>query len=152
MNTQKIKYLVFSMLFAFALNAIAQETVTVPLSNPEKPGNLQIGLTSGSITVKGYSGKEVIVKATLRDQEYRKKSESKTGLKRISVNSLEFSAEEYDNTVIVRASSSKTVDFEIQVPKNFSLKLRATNNGKIWSGEINQEDQIKSDEHVEPWI
>lgn len=137
---KNIKYIIASLLLVFTFNLAAQETVTVPLSNPGKPGHLKIGLTSGSITVKGYSGKDVIVQATARGRRgnnRRNKSKSKGGLKRISVNSLEFSAEEYDNTVVVRSSASKTVDFEIQVPKNFSLKLRATNNGKIYVENVN---------------
>lgn len=137
MKTQKIKYIIASLLFVFTLSLAAQETVTVPLSNPGKAGNLKVSLVSGSITVKGYSGKEVIVKATVRGRKRRKGNDSKGGLKRISVNSLEFSAEEYDNSVIVRSSSSKTTDFEIQVPKNFSLKLSATNNGKIYVENVN---------------
>jgi hypothetical protein len=139
MKTQNIKYIIASLLFAFTLSLAAQETVNVPLSNPGKPGSLKVSLVSGSITVKGYSGDEVIVTATTRGRRSsnRRGSKSKEGLKRIAVNSLEFSAEEYDNAVIVRSRVSKTVDFEIQVPKNFSLNLRATNNGKIYVENVN---------------
>jgi DUF4097 and DUF4098 domain-containing protein YvlB len=131
MNTQKLKYIAMSFLLIVSLSITAQETINIPLSEPSKAGELQMEIVSGSITVKGYSGKEVLVKGMVRDSK-RKSNTSKNGLKRISVNSLEFSAEEYGNTVIVSSRAHKTVDFEIQIPKNFSLKLRTVNNGEIY--------------------
>lgn len=126
------------MLFLLTVNVTAQESVTVPLSNPSKEGFLKMGIINGSITIKGYSGKEVIVKGIKREDSKthrshrRKGKSSKEGLKRISNNSLEFSAEEYDNVVRVRSSVHGTTDFEIQVPKNFSLKISTVNRGDIY--------------------
>lgn len=137
---QYIKSMIVSVLLLVAVNLTAQETVKVPLSNPSKPGHLKIGIISGSITVKGYSGKEVIVKATRREggKSWRKDGGGdKQGLKRISVSSLEFSAEEYDNTVRVRSKVHGTTDFEIQVPINFSLKISTVNKGKILVENVN---------------
>ena len=101
-----------------------------------------MGIINGSITIKGTSTKEVIVKGNRReDKRYysgRKTSKNNTnGLKRISNNSLEFSAEEYDNTVRVSSSPRGTTDFEIEVPKNFSLKISTINRGNIYVENIN---------------
>ncbi|MBE3111216.1 MAG: DUF4097 family beta strand repeat protein [Acidobacteria bacterium] len=40
----------------------------VPLSNPAKPAKIEISIIRGSITVKGYEGKEVIVEARVREK------------------------------------------------------------------------------------
>ncbi len=136
---KNLKLIIASALLLISVQLTAQETVTVPLSNPGKEGLLKLGIISGSITVKGYSGKEVIVKATRREgrKSRRKSNTTKNGLKRISVNSLEFSAEEYDNTVRVRNSVHGTTDFDIQVPKNFSLKISTVNRGEIYVENVN---------------
>jgi hypothetical protein len=45
----------------------ADRTV-VPLSNPDKPAKIEASLMRGSITVKGYEGKDVIVEARIREK------------------------------------------------------------------------------------
>lgn len=44
------------------------ERAVVPLSNPAKPAKIEISIIRGSITVKGYEGKEVIVEARVREK------------------------------------------------------------------------------------
>ncbi|MEQ6123394.1 DUF4097 family beta strand repeat-containing protein [Pseudotenacibaculum sp. MALMAid0570] len=141
MKIQYIKLTIASLLLLVAVNLTAQEeTIKVPLSDPSKPGKLKLVINSGNITVKGYSGKEVIVKATRREgrKHWRKdKGGDKKGLKRIAVNGLEFRAEEDDNYVVVDTRYYQAIDFEVQVPKNFSLKLRTVNNGNIVVENVN---------------
>jgi len=54
--------------------AVAQEKETapdravVPLSDPAKPAKIEVTVMRGSITVKGYSGKEIIVEARVREK------------------------------------------------------------------------------------
>ena len=45
---------------------IPTDRLTVPLSDPSRPGLIKAGLLNGGITVKGYEGKEVIVEARVR--------------------------------------------------------------------------------------
>jgi hypothetical protein len=40
----------------------------VPLSNPAQPAKIEVSVMRGSITVKGYAGKEVIVEARVREK------------------------------------------------------------------------------------
>jgi hypothetical protein len=47
------------------------DRVTVPLSNPGKPGIVEVSLLIGNIKVIGYEGKEVIVEATPRDKNIK---------------------------------------------------------------------------------
>lgn len=146
MKIQNIKLAIVSILLLLSVSLTAQETINVPLSSPEKQGSLKMGLTNGSISIKGYSGKEVIVKGTQREgsKKRRRKSGNKQGLKRISNGSLEFSAEEYDNVVRVKSSSYSTIDFEIQVPKNFSLKISTVNRGDIYVENVNGAMEINN--------
>jgi len=141
MNTKNIKLAIVSILFLLTASITAQETIKVPLSNPAKPGLLKMGIINGSITIKGYSGKEVVIKGTRRKTNdhynYHGSKKSKTGLKRISNNSLEFSATEYDNVVRISTPVQITTDFEIQVPRTFSLKVSTINNGDIYVENVN---------------
>ena len=44
------------------------DRATVPFSDPSKPGWVKVDVHNGSITVKGYEGKEVIVEAKTREK------------------------------------------------------------------------------------
>ena len=44
------------------------DRAVVPLSNPAKPAKIEVSVIRGSITVKGYEGKEVIVEARVREK------------------------------------------------------------------------------------
>lgn len=141
MNIKNIKSAIVAVLLLLTVNLTAQEIITVPLSNPGKAGTLKIGIINGSITVKGTNGKEVIVKGMKSEKKphisNRRRGKGRDGLKRISNSSLEFSAQEYDNVVRVKGSVHGTTDFEIQVPKNFSLKLSTVNRGDIYVENVN---------------
>jgi hypothetical protein len=72
MNT-KIRTLGMAILLAAAIFAAGQDAqtdrVTVPLTNPGKPGTVSVEVMFGSIKVVGYEGKEVIVEAKPRDRK-----------------------------------------------------------------------------------
>jgi DUF4097 and DUF4098 domain-containing protein YvlB len=65
-----IAILLVSGIVPFAQQA-QTDRVTVPLSNPGKPGIVEVSLLIGSIKVIGYEGKEVIVEATPRDKNIK---------------------------------------------------------------------------------
>ncbi len=139
MKIQDIKLVIASILLVFSMSLGAQETITVPLSNPSKPGVLKMNILNGSIKIVGTSKKEIVVTGTRRESSRRKykNPKGKEGMKRITSNLLQFSATESDNEVRVRSSSSGTTDFEIEVPQNFSLKLSTTNRGEIYVENVN---------------
>ncbi|MEW5901899.1 MAG: DUF4097 family beta strand repeat-containing protein, partial [Acidobacteriota bacterium] len=154
-----------AILLAAALVASAQEAgverAVVPLSNPAKPSLVKAELMRGSITVKGYEGKDVIVEARprerilgekgawedlsekisariLQDQrekqkEGAKKAEDKAaGLKLYEVTTSGLTIEEEDNVVTVEVESWKrAIDLTIQVPFASSLKLGNQMGGAI---------------------
>ena len=118
------------------------DKVTVPLSDPSRPAFLKAGLINGSITVTGYSGKDVIVEARVRndgdDESSAEKSEKIKGLKRITNTSTGLSIEEENNEVHVSLGRfTGTIDLEIQVPTNTSMKLSTINDGRIDVSKVN---------------
>lgn len=128
-----LKYIIPLLLtFLIPLQIQAQEQIAVPLSNPGEPGKLNIGIVRGSITVNGYDGEEVLISYGGDTAEEKEQQVTKDGLRKISNNSVGFEVSENDNEVDVSgASPMQNIDFEISVPRNFSLKLSTVNGGVI---------------------
>ncbi|TJY37832.1 DUF4097 family beta strand repeat-containing protein [Pontimicrobium aquaticum] len=136
MKTKHLKQTITTLLFLLTLNITAQKIITVPMDNPNEKGLLEIATMNGSISIKGYSGNEVIVKGTARIQA-NEKEQLVNGLKKVSNTSIEFRVEKYGNEVNVRNSSKKIIDFEVQVPEKFSLKVTTHNQGEVHVENVN---------------
>jgi len=119
------------MMLAFCGVAAAQEPagdrVVVPARNTTHPRVVNVHGTHGSITVKTYNGKEVIVE-TRGGRPGRGGSSSATvdGLKRIDLPPRGLTVEEDDNVVEVRTGGSQEAHLTISVPPDTSLHLRST--------------------------
>src|SRR2546423_15583823 len=96
------------------------ERVTVPLSDPSRPATVRASLMNGSITVKGYGGKEVIVEARGESSEGRQRERAPRnaeGMKRLDTGALGLSIEEFENTVRGGSGSpGRTADLGVQGP------------------------------------
>ena len=144
----KAKYIILFFSLAFcaltftheisAQNSEEQE-LTIPLTEPGKAGSLKLHQVSGSITVTGYDGKEVIIR-TQSKKEDKEISKQQNGMFRIPNNSYNMSAVEKDNEVEVSSNSvHRPINFDIMVPTNFSLNIHTINNGEIIIKNINGE-------------
>jgi len=120
-------------LFIISTQIYSQEQIIVPLTNPNEPGVLIIDHIKGSIQVTGYDGEVVIVNAASRQSKTESQNVSNNGgLKRIVSNTIQLSAQQKDNEVVVNSNSHRgTIDLSIRVPTNFSLKLKTYYNGEI---------------------
>jgi DUF4097 and DUF4098 domain-containing protein YvlB len=140
---------------AFSGQEKPAERVVVPFSNPAKPGVVEIDSMRGSITVKAYQGKEVIVEARVREKAVSEKravagtvreareeiereareekpGRDKAGLKLIQAATSGLTVEEADNVVSIDVESWKmAVDLVVQVPASCSLKLSNQMGGTI---------------------
>ncbi len=128
--------LYFSLAAAAALMAVEPapaDRVAAAFSDPSRPGLLKVSLINGSITVKSYNGKEVIVEAQARSGDLREDARAQAqGMRRIPMGSSGLEIEEENNVMSVSASThARPVDLEIQVPVRTSLKLKAINHGDI---------------------
>jgi Toastrack DUF4097 len=116
--------------------------IPITLSDASRPARVKASLINGSITVKAYDGKQVIVDAKARGHE-RERDES--GPKRLAISTTGLTVEEENNDVNINTESyARTIDLTISVPTHTSLKLRAINDGDIVvtgvDGEIDVDD------------
>ena len=127
--------------FLLPLPVFAQEQITIPLSNPGEPGSLSIEVMVGSITVNGYDGEKVLISYIGGD--FNEAPEvTEDGLKRISGSSgIEVSEE--NNHVEIEGTPVTPTDFEIKVPRNFSLNL-STMTGNLLVKNISGEMELSS--------
>jgi len=127
--------------------ACAQEStgdrVVVPARNTTHPRVVNAEVTHGSITVKTYNGKEVIVEAPGSSMRGRSSDRTVDGLKRIDLPPRGLVVEEEDNVIHIRANSSESRDMVITVPVDTSLKLSATH-GEISADGIHGEIEATS--------
>jgi DUF4097 and DUF4098 domain-containing protein YvlB len=108
------------------------DRVVVPLSDPARPAFVKAHLLNGSIAVKSYEGKEVIVEAKARSGDDDHDREGGGGMHRIPINSTGLEVEEESNRVdIGAASTQRTIDLAITVPVHTSLSLHTVNDGDI---------------------
>lgn len=126
--------LLFTLLLTFVLgvvSSLAQERVVIPLSNPGEPGQLELGIVRGSISVVATDGEEVVINYSSGESRNDSPQE-KNGLRRISDSSVGFEVTENDNEIEIGGASPHTdVNFSISVPRNFSLYLSTVNGGDV---------------------
>ncbi len=125
-----------ALFFVFAAGAaISQDQpdrVNVPFSDPSRPKMLKASVLNGSITVKGYNGKEAIVEARGEGSRHRRAPERSDGMHRIDIGGSGLQVEESDNVVTVGTRSlNENVEINIQVPFDTSLKLHDVNGGEV---------------------
>ena len=143
MKTTKITTAIFALsVMNWATPVVAQseikEQLTVPLTDPNKPGTLRVNLVNGSIKVTGYSGKEVVIDATVEAYTGPSKGKGKpdelaTGMKKLSTRGgIEITAEERNNNIKVSSQFMKrAIELSIKVPQQFSLTVGTVNHGDI---------------------
>ena len=152
MKTSIKSLLVVVCLLLGALTAaVAQnndsEKITVPLSQPNKPGTLRANLLNGSIQVSGHKGKDVIVSYKPRhggdNKGINREDKESQGLRRIQNSSTGLEIREENNTVSVKTDAfNRTVDLQIQVPYDFSVKLKTLNEGVLVVEDVSGELEL----------
>lgn len=149
----KYSILYITLLLAFSLlqlpPALAQDAgdqIAIPLSEPGKPGSLRVQTLNGGIKVEGYSGKEVVVRySSAGRKETPEKPETVNGMRRVSDSSVGLEVQENNNEVSVKVNSwMKKSDLVVLVPRNFSLHLRAVNDGLIEVKDVQGELDISN--------
>ncbi len=131
------------------------ERVVVPARNSTRPRVVHASVLNGSITVKAYDGKEVIVeagpgaKSLERERERAGRrgdgSAPPDGLKRLDLpgrSGLE--VEEDDNVITVHTRVMSGANLTITVPVDTSLNLKGTNGGQIVVDGVNGEIDVNN--------
>ncbi len=139
MKTKQLRFLGLTLLAFVAVLAFAQEQrvdrVVVPLSVPGKSARVEAELMRGSITVRGYEGKDVIVEAKVREKSLSRKTE-KTGLPESIAQGVEESVPESLAAIAGQAEHKKSAE------KAAGMKLIS---GTTTTGlEVEEEDNVVS--------
>jgi hypothetical protein len=120
------------------------EQLVINLSPSSLPGVLIFENPKGSIRVTGYEGDVLLATGTLRFGDTEKPAAN--GMRRIEQKVPDISAEVNGNNItLLSRTTGKTVDFDIKVPRNFSLKLKSMDNGNVEIININGEIEVEND-------
>ena len=111
------------------------ERVVVPARNTTHARKVDVNVMGGSITVKGYAGKEVIVEARPGSPTKVKPGKevpdkAAEGMRRLDLPQRGLSVEEENNVVTVRMQHAQSAELVISVPPDTSLTLH-TMHGEI---------------------
>lgn len=121
----------------------AADHFAIPVSNPLKPVTVKIALYAGSISVTGFSGKEVImdVNSSGESQKNRTRSDAfakPNALKRISSPMTSLTVQEENNVVSIDSvKAGRSMNVALQVPVRTNLILSNRGKGNI---NVNQVD------------
>lgn len=110
------------------------DQLSVVLTNPNRPAQLEIDLVYGSIHIVGYGGQTVLIDAVSPLAPTNPKEEPiQTALKRIrKANPMGLSAEQENNIIKLRTNSNQfPVNLTVKVPRHMALKLRTYDKGDI---------------------
>jgi hypothetical protein len=122
------------VLFAAAGAVLAAQDsgdkITVPFRDGSAPKTLKVSLQNGSVTVKGYDGKDATIEGSGRSSRERRPSRIPEGMHRIDNFTMGLDVTEENNTITVVGSDSAG-HVTIQVPVQTSLILRSVNGGAI---------------------
>jgi len=151
---KKMRYVMYLLILSPQLWAQLDEEMVeelvIPLSQPGKPGILEVNQIYGGITVTGYDGNEVIIVA--RQKKMHRTEPMKNGLRRIQNNSMALEVEEADNHVEVVSKNwgsdgRAVLNLEVQVPRNFNLKLKNINDGATHVEQVRGDLEISNINH-----
>ena len=122
-----------------ASSAVAQQSVqpttdriTVPFSDPERPGTLKVNLLDGAVTIKGSNRRDVLFVANSQEARdvlrRRQQAEPPAGMRRLTQPGG-FGVEERDNEMSVSSAFNREINLTVEVPTRTKLKVSIVNGG-----------------------
>jgi len=134
---RNIKIVLLTLLALLCFKAVKSQKkveLTVKLSEPMKPGKLDVELFNGSIKVVGYAGKEVVISATgpYYPNNYNQIAE-KTNIesKEIQEKTSNLNISQQNNVVRIKVEKPRIMNLVVKVPQNFSVVLKVLTAGGI---------------------
>ncbi len=119
--------------------------ITVPLSDPSRPGTVKISLMNSCFAVEGYEGREITIDPMGRgDRTPPKPPRGAEGMKRIEPSGHGLSVEEDNNTVRIHSSGASTGELLIRVPYATSLKLECMNGGDMKVNRVSGDIELQN--------
>jgi hypothetical protein len=116
------------------------DKVTVPFSDPNASKQLKVSLINGSITIRGYEGRDAIVESRGGGRRRESRDQRTQGLRRFDIPGVGFSVEEQGNVIRIGGGHGSDVHLTAQVPVATSITVSLVNGGDLVieniSGEI----------------
>ena len=147
----RIRHVVVCFIVVFAAMPLAArqqadaDRINVPLSDPSRPGVIDISLVQGSITVRGTNRKDVAVVARPEaDRPSRRSDPDATGLRRIPQTAGYRITEEGNRIKLSADSPNRAISFEIEAPARTNLKLSTVNGGAILVENIDGDIEVSN--------
>jgi hypothetical protein len=107
------------------------DRLTVPFSDPSKPGLLNVNLMAGSVTIRGADRRDVLIDAVPIDDRQPRSDQAPAGMRRLTQRAG-FTVDEQTNTMRVGSQDpSRGMNFTIEVPRRTNLKLSVVNGRTI---------------------
>jgi len=123
--------------------------VVVPARNSTRPRVVNASSVHGSIKVKTYNGKEVIVETSGYSRTYRRGNDQGVdGLHRIDLPAHGLVVEEEDNVITVRATAPGAEGLVISVPVDTSLHLKSVHGSVEADGVHGEVEATSTNGHV----
>lgn len=121
------------------------DRITVPFSDPARPGSVKVSLIQGSIVVKGTSRRDVSIQGGPgTDLSRRRAAEPPAGLRRLT-QPAGFRVEEDANEMTLSVGSfRRNLDLQIEVPAKTNLHLSSMNGGVISVEDVEGELEISN--------
>jgi hypothetical protein len=141
---------ILAVILSSLAGAVAADHVVIPLSNPLKPAIVKITLYSGSISVTGHSGKDVVMDVQAWEEHSRRNyrrgpAADSSELKRISSPRTALVIQEDNNIVnIGNGAANHAVDLSLQVPMKTNLVLTVNGGGNICVNQVEGDVQINN--------
>jgi hypothetical protein len=107
------------------------ERVTVPFSDPTRPGTLNVQLMDGAMTIRGTDRRDVLIEARGGEEERGDRDDqAAAGLRRLTQRGG-FTVDEQANTMRLIGSQRRGGSYTIEVPRRTNLKLSIVNGDTI---------------------
>jgi len=122
--------------------ASAQEQITVPFTDPGRPGLVKASTLNGTITVRAADRRDVLIETRARQGGVTRGGAS-SGLRRLQPVGG-FEAIEENNTMVISSNSNESVELVITVPTKTNLKVTGVNGGPLTIEGVDGEIEVNN--------
>jgi DUF4097 and DUF4098 domain-containing protein YvlB len=125
--------------------AVAQQgdQITVPFSDPARPGSVRISSLNGTITVRAANRRDVLIETRGEGQDRNRRNDRAGGLRKLSA-TPGFEAVEENNQMVISSSANDDAELVIFVPTRTNLKVSGVNGGPVTVEGVDGEIEVSN--------
>ncbi len=118
-----------ALCLAGPVTAQQADQVTVPFSDPARPGLVTVSSINGTITVRAANRRDVLIETRSRSDRSRSRTNS-SGLRRLEP-TAGFEVVEENNRMTISTNANDSVELVVTVPTRTNLKAVGINGGPL---------------------